>query len=170
MASLNAHAEWLRQWRLRASVSIKLLIGPCLGTQHETKGDDDASPVSRASPNAMDDIGASSLLLKSCNKGLRKRCCVASPMLRLSWISRRLRPGCICLRNDAAFVSVTVATVLLYCWVCFVAMMHSSSQRVQGTNLSQLPVSHRLQCFGTRAIKFYHYETPIFRSDTSCTV
>jgi hypothetical protein len=47
-------------------------------------------------------------------------------------------------RYVAAYMSVTVATVLLDCIVCFIAMMHSSSQRLQGTNLLQLPVAHRL--------------------------
>lgn len=53
------------------------------------------------------------------------------------------------------------------CWVCFVAMMHSSSQRVQGTNLLQLPASHRHQDFGAETINVDDYVMPICKSDTA---
>ena len=45
--------------------------------------------------------------------------------------------------------------------------MHSSSQRVQGTNLLQLPASHRHQCFGAETINVDDYAMPICKSDTA---
>jgi len=53
------------------------------------------------------------------------------------------------------------------CWVCFTAMMHSSSQSVQGTNLLQLPVSHRHQGFGAETISVDDYAIPTCKSDTA---
>ncbi|CAI9633940.1 unnamed protein product [Alternaria burnsii] len=46
-------------------------------------------------------------------------------------------------------------------------MMHSSSQRVQGTNLLQLPASHRHQGFGAETINVDDYVMPICKSDTA---
>ena len=65
----------------------------------------------------------------------------------------------ICVSNDTGYVGL--------CWVCFVAMMHSSSQRVQGTNLLQLPASHRHQGFGAETINVDDYVMPICKSDTA---
>jgi hypothetical protein len=150
-------------------VSSTLPIRPRLRTQHETEGEA-AEYSSEAMLNAIGDISLTFLISKTSKLEIAVkmlRCCLNAVFLR---VFEEIFGQAVLSQKEAAYVSVTVATVWLYCWVCFIAMMHSSSQRVQGTNLLQLPVSHRLQCSGTRAIKFDHCATPIFMPDTSCTV
>jgi hypothetical protein len=66
---------------------------------------------------------------------------------------------CICVNNNGDCVAL--------CWVCFTAMMHSSSQRVQGTNLLQLPASHRHQGFGAETISVDDCAILTCKSDTA---